>query len=47
MEKKPLKHIADISEWQDGIDYDDLKKHFDGVILRASVTFTGGKGGSR
>lgn len=46
MEKKPLKHIADISAWQDGIDYDDLKKHFDGVILRASVTFTGGKGGS-
>lgn len=36
--------VADISEWQSGINYDLLARDFDGVILRAGVTFTAGDG---
>lgn len=29
-----MKYIADFSDWQEGIDFKEIKKHFDGVIVK-------------
>lgn len=29
-----MKYVADFSDWQSGIDFSEIAKHFDGVIVK-------------